>query len=98
MAAQADAGVWQKVAPAAVEGLATAAQAADAVAWQKAASVAVEGREHAISVVSLVHSAQCVQASGSACVPYMYSSRTVHVRCGGCAWRSCVCIPTPTAE
>ena len=41
-------------------------------------------------------SAQCVQACGFACVPHR--SRTVHVWCGGCAWRSCVCIPTPTTE
>ena len=45
MAAQADAGVWQKAAPAAVEGLATAAQAADAGVWQKAVPAAVEGRD-----------------------------------------------------
>ena len=45
MAAQADAGVWRKAAPAAVEGLATAAQAADVGAWQKAVPAAVEGRD-----------------------------------------------------
>eukprot|EP00966_Prymnesium_polylepis_P078090 1810269-Prymnesium_polylepis.1 len=44
MAAQADAGVWQKAAPAAVEGLASAAQAADVGAWQKA----VEGRDQRV--------------------------------------------------
>ena len=45
MAAQADAGVWRKAAPAAVEGLATAAQAADVGAWQRAVPAAVEGRD-----------------------------------------------------
>ena len=45
MAAQADVGVWQKAAPAAVEGLATAAQAADMGAWQKAMPAAVEGHD-----------------------------------------------------
>jgi hypothetical protein len=91
MAAQADAGVWQKVAPAAVEGLATAAQAADAVAWQKAASVAVEGREHAISVVSLVQRTVCT--SVWFCV---FALSLENRACS--VWRVCVCIPTPTAE
>ena len=93
MAAQADAGVWRKAAPAAVEGLATAAQAADVGAWQNGRA---RGGGGARSALFRWCSAQCVQACGFACVPHR--SRTVHVRCGGCAWRSCVCIPTPTTE
>ena len=95
MAAQADAGVWQKAAPVAVEGLATAAQAADAVVCQKAMPAAVRWRG-TISIVSVVQRTVCTRVWLCVCAPSL--ARTVHVRCGGCAWRSCVCIPTPTAE
>ena len=61
MAAQADAGVWRKAAPAAVEGLATAAQAADVGAWQKAVPAAVPWRG-AISV-PMSHSAPLMTSS-----------------------------------
>ena len=92
---EADAGVWQKAAPAAVEGLATAAQAADAGVWQKAVPAAVEGRDQRC-FGGAAHSVYRRVVLRVRCVPHR--SRTVHVRCGGCAWRSCVCIPTPTTE
>ena len=83
MAAQVDAGVWQKAAPAAVEGLATEAQAADAVVCQKAASVAVEGRKRAISVVSVVQCTVCTSVWFCVCAPSL-ESRACSV------WRVCV--------
>ena len=79
MAAQVDAGVWQKAAPAAVEGLATAAQAADAGPWQKAVPAAVEGRDQRC-FVGAAHSVY--KRVGLRVCPIR--SRTVHV------WWMCV--------
>eukprot|EP00966_Prymnesium_polylepis_P233286 5395219-Prymnesium_polylepis.1 len=70
---------------------------ADAGVWQKAAPVAVEGRERAISVVSVVqrtvvYKRLILRVCPIARAPCMFGVA------GVAAWRSCVCIPTPTAE
>ena len=80
MAAQVDAGVWQKAAPAAVEGLATAAQAADVGAWQKAMPAAVEGHDqHCYGVQRKV----CTRVWFCVCAPSL-ENRACSV------WRVCV--------
>eukprot|EP00966_Prymnesium_polylepis_P118704 2744034-Prymnesium_polylepis.1 len=60
---------------------------ADAGAWQKAVAEAVEGRDQ--------------RCFGFACgfASVTHRSITVHVRCGGCAWRrACVCRHQPLSD